>query len=85
MNVNNKMNMRELVNPPRMVYNSEDANFPLYTSCRESVTMNRRNEYSIELPDPAMTDEEEHTDSWIQIPKSTQWQLRVIIRTEQSN
>lgn len=49
------MNMRELVNPPRMVYNSEDANFPLYTSCRESVAMNRRNEYSIEFPDPAMT------------------------------
>lgn len=49
------MNMRELVNPPRMVYNSEDASFPLYTSCRESVAMNRRNEYSIELPDPAMT------------------------------
>lgn len=47
--------MRELVNPPRMVYNSEDANFPLYTSCRESVPMNRRNEYSIEFPDPAMT------------------------------
>lgn len=52
--VSSKMKMRELVKPPRIVYNSEDANFPLYTSCKESVVMNRRKEYSIELPGPAM-------------------------------
>lgn len=37
-----------------MVYNSEEANFPLYISCRERVVTNRRNEYNIELPGPAI-------------------------------
>lgn len=40
--------------PPSMVNNSVDANFPLYISCSERMTAKRRNEYSMELPGPAM-------------------------------
>ena len=47
-------NKRELMNPPRIVNSSDDANFPRYISWSERMTVNRRNEYSIELPDPAM-------------------------------
>lgn len=40
--------------PPSMVNNSDDANFPLYISWSERITTNRRKEYNIELPDPAI-------------------------------
>lgn len=41
------------MNPPSIVNNSEDANFPLYISWSERMTINRRNEYNIELPELA--------------------------------
>lgn len=52
--VSSVRNMRELVNPPRIVNNSEEANFALNISCRESVATNRKREYIIELPAAAM-------------------------------
>lgn len=52
--VSNTRNMRELLNPPRIVKSSDDANFPLYISCTERMAMKRKNEYSMELPGPAI-------------------------------
>ena len=52
--VSKTRNMRELMKPPSMVNNSDDANFPLYISWSERITTNRRKEYNIELPDPAI-------------------------------
>lgn len=40
------------MNPPRMVNNSVEANLERYISWSERSTVNRRKEYSIELPAP---------------------------------
>lgn len=40
------------MNPPRMVNNSVEANLERYISWSERITVNRRKEYSIELPAP---------------------------------
>lgn len=42
------------MNPPSIVNNSDDANFPLYISWSERMIINSRREYNIELPIPAM-------------------------------
>lgn len=42
------------MNPPSIVNNSDDANFPLYISWSERMIINSRIEYNIELPVPAM-------------------------------
>ena len=48
-------NNRELIKPPKIVSNSEDANFSLYISRSEIIMANRSNEYSMDLPGPVMT------------------------------
>lgn len=45
----------ELVNPPRIVNNSVEANLALYISWRERMTVNNNNEDNMELPDPAIS------------------------------
>lgn len=42
------------MNPPSIVNSSDDASFPRYISWSERMTVKRRKEYSMELPDPAM-------------------------------
>lgn len=47
----------ELINPPSIVSNSDEASFPLYISCSDSITVKRKNEDSIEFVELAIVTE----------------------------
>lgn len=52
--------------PPSIVYNSDDASFPRYISWSERMTVKRRKEYNMELPDPAIAFSLQVQQQWTQ-------------------